>query len=210
MDEEVATSTPTATAIATEASMLVLKTNTTSQDDDDDDDLNVNTKTKTNVNSKTNKIKIGIAAAVSVSVFVIGGTTTTFTLAGFSSNSNNNNIMNNDIAPAVEMNLLRTSTITNTVEATTTPNCCNVADGIFQGGDDGLENCYVTGCDCNDTGCHGCQYCWSKSYFKNGDTEQCLPHGNNWDLYCAFNDDAPKAPYGDCGSPCTSFASNAC
>jgi len=197
MDEEVATS----SATATEASMLVLKNTTTSQDENEDDSLNVNTKTNVNVNSKTNKIMMGIAAAASVSVFVIGGTTT-FSLTGFSSN---NNIINNDITAAVEMNLLRTSTITNTAETTTTltPNCCNVADGIFQGGYDELENCYASSLSLFD----GYQYCWSKSYFKNGDTEPCVPHGSGWKTYFESEDDDTK---GDCGSPCTSFASNTC
>jgi len=155
-----------------------------------------------------NKIKMGIAAAASVSILVIGGTTTTFSLAGFSrSNSNNNNIINNDMTAAVEMNLLRTSTNTNTVEATTTltPNCCEVADGIYEGGADELENCYATGCGL--FGGEDCQYCWSKSYFKNGDTEPCVPHGSGWKTYFESEDDDTK---GDCGSPCTSFASNTC
>jgi len=157
-----------------------------------------------NMNSKTNKIKMGIALA-SVSVLVIGGSTT-FSLASFSS-SNNNNI-NNDVTAAAEINLLRTSTTTNTAEAVTTlsPNCCNVADGIFKGGDAYLENCYET--DCHFIG--GCQYCWSKMYFKNGDSEECVPHGDGWYIH---NEDRYPDRFvgeGECGSPCTSFASNTC
>jgi len=129
----------------------------------------------------------------------------------FFSICNNNNVINNDdITAAVKMNLLRTSTITNTAEATTTltPNCCNVADGIFEGGRAPLENCYIT---CGAFIWSSCQYCWSKSYFKNGDTERCYPHGSGWnDSNGGGDSGALYAKPGECGSPCTSFASNTC
>jgi len=200
MDEEVATAT------ATEASMLVLKTTTNSAIQVDDDDLNVNVNVNVNtnvkVNSTINKIKMGIAAA-SVSVLVIGGTTM-YSSAGFRSSNHNINNINNDITVAVEMNLLRTSTNTNTAEATTTitANCCEVADGIFKGGD-ALENCYQTSLGL----LSGYEQCWTKSYFKNGDTEACVPQGSGWDLY---DEDKYGENVCDCGSPCTLFASNTC
>jgi len=73
------------------------------------------------------------------------------------------------------------------------------------GVDADLENCYVTDCDF----LGNCQYCWSKSYFKNGDTEKCVPHGSGWSVGNSNGRDG-YVKQGECGSPCTSFASNTC
>jgi len=52
--------------------------------------------------------------------------------------------------------------------------------------------------------CGGCCYLSS----KNGDSEECVPHGDGW--YIHNGDRHTFVGEGGCGSPCTSFASNTC
>merc|ERR1711865_825164 len=72
-------------------------------------------------------------------------------------------------------------------------------DGEF-GEDDALLGPYVT-CFTARGG-----YCWSHSYYVDGDWKPCTPHGSGWSVYT--NDDDTYDDVATCGTGCTEFSSD--
>ena len=54
-------------------------------------------------------------------------------------------------------------------------------------------------------------YCWSHSYYDDGDWKPCTPHGSGWLVYGPTNDDWRNTPLQGlptCGTGCTEFSSD--
>jgi len=50
-------------------------------------------------------------------------------------------------------------------------------------------------------------YCWSHSYYDDGDWKQCTPHGSGWFVYAPGDDDTLQG-VPTCGTGCTEFSSD--
>ena len=49
-------------------------------------------------------------------------------------------------------------------------------------------------------------YCWTHSYYDDGDWKPCTPHGSGWSVYT--NDDDTYDDVATCGTGCTEFSSD--